>query len=165
VPELLCTADYAQALAAADPGVPEELEESRVQAAIDHQQAILFDRQPDITVIIGEAALRQQVGNRAVMRRQFEHLATLGDEHDWLSIRILPFEAGTYAAGASGAWSLLQFSEIPDLGLIHVAGPGGGICLNDPSATTAYAQVFAQTSSYALSPEQSAQRLRQLAMR
>jgi hypothetical protein len=77
----------------------------------------------------------------------------------------VPFSAGTSAAGGSGAWSVLGFSETPDLGLVHVSGPGGGICLSEPSATTAYAEVFAHMSGFSLSTEQSALRLRQLARR
>jgi transcriptional regulator with XRE-family HTH domain len=166
VPELLWTPDYGLAVAAADPAVPEGAEGVVVEAAIEYRGATLFDRRPGCTVILGEAALCRQVGSPAAMRAQMAHLVTLsGHDYSWLTIRIVPFSAGTSAAGGSGAWSVLQFSETPDLGLVHVSGPGGGICLSEPSAATAYARAFAHTSGFSLGPEQSARRLRQLARR
>jgi transcriptional regulator with XRE-family HTH domain len=166
VPELLWTRDYGLAVAAADPAVPEGIEDVAVEAAIEYRGAALFDRQPDCTVILGEAALCQQVGSPAAMRAQLAHLVTLsGPDHPWLTIRILPFSAGTPAAGGSGAWSVLQFSETPDLGLVYLSGPGGGICLSEPSTTIAYAKAFAHTSWFSLNPAQSVLRLHQLARR
>jgi transcriptional regulator with XRE-family HTH domain len=164
IPELLWTPDYGRAVAAADPAVPDGAEDVAVEAAIEYRGAALFERQPDCTVILGEAALRQQVGSPAARRAQLAHLVTLsGPGRPWLTIRILPFSAGAPAAGGSGAWSVLQFSRTPDLGLVYVSGPGGGICLSDPPDTAAYARAFAHTSSRALSPGQSAVRLRRLA--
>lgn len=166
VPELLWTRDYGLAVAAADPTVPEGTEHVVVEAAVEYRAATLFDRQPDCTVILGEAALRQQVGSPAVMRTQLTHVAELsGPDYPWLTIRVLPFSAGAPATGGSGAWSLLQFSELPDLSVVHVSGPQGGVCLSEPSATIAYAKGFAHTNWFTLNPEQSALRLRQLARR
>lgn len=68
VPELLWTPDYGLAVAAADPAVPEGAEGVVVEAAIEYRGTTLFDRRPDCTVILGEAALRRQVGSPAAMR-------------------------------------------------------------------------------------------------
>lgn len=165
MPELLCTADYAHAVAEADLTVPEGLEESRVQVMLAHRQSILFNRQPDVMVVIGEAALRQQVGDRVVMREQFAHLAQLSSEHAWLNIRILPFSAGAHAGGDTGAFSVLHFSALAELGLVHVSGASGGICLDDASWITAYTKTFIHLSPYALSHGQSLTRFNELAKR
>src|SRR4029077_3899764 len=105
--ELLGTEGYVRAAAAADPSVPDGMEEGRVAATIAYRQAILCGRERELTVVIGEAALKQQVGGRKILREQFEHLAELSSEHDWLTIRILPFNAGAHAAGDGGAFSVL----------------------------------------------------------
>jgi transcriptional regulator with XRE-family HTH domain len=166
IPELLWTPDYGLAVAAADPTVPEGTENAVVEAAVEYRAATLFDRQPDCTIILGEAALRQQVDSPTILRAQLAHVAELsGPDYPWLTIRVLPFSVGAPAAGGSGAWSVLQFRGLPDLSVVHVSGPSGGICLSEPSATTAYAKVFAHTSWFSLNPEQSAQRLRQFARR
>ncbi len=166
IPEFLWTRDYGLAVAAADSTVPEGTEQIVVEAATEYRGATLFDRQPNCTVILGEAALRQQIGGPTIMRTQLAHVAELsGPDYPWLTIRFLPFSAGAPAAGASGTWSVLQFSELPDLSLVHVSGPGGGICLSEPSAPIAYTRVFTHPSGLTLNPEQSAVRLRQLARR
>jgi transcriptional regulator with XRE-family HTH domain len=165
VPELLCTADYARAVAEADPGVPEGMEESRVQATLAHRQVILFDRRPEVAVVIGEAALRQQVGDRVIMHEQLEHLAKLTDKHAWLNIRILPFSAGAHAGGDGGAFSVLHFSELLELGLVHVSGASGGICLDDGSSIAAYTKAFTHLTWYTLSCGESQTKFLTLAKR
>ena len=155
VPDLLCTAWYAHAVAEADLTVPQGCEESRVEVTLAHRQAILFSRRPDVQVVIGEAALRQQVGDRLVMDRQCEHLVRLSSSHPWLDIRVLPFSVGAHAGGDSGAFSVLRFSELTELGLVHVAGASGGLCLDDAPSVASYAKTFTHLSSCALSREQS----------
>ena len=70
VPELLWTAEYGQAVAAADPSVPEDAEEVAVEAAVAYRGKTFFERQPDCIVILGEAALRHQAGSLDVTRPQ-----------------------------------------------------------------------------------------------
>jgi len=163
VPELLCTGDYVHAAASADTNVPEGMERQRVEAALFYRQSILFDRQPELTVVLGEAALKQQIGGRQVMREQFEHLSELSHEHDWLTIRVLPFNAGAHAAGDGGAFSVLHFSETPGLGLVHVSGAAGGICLDDAESIAAYVRTFSHVTWYTLTREQTHVKFHELA--
>jgi transcriptional regulator with XRE-family HTH domain len=164
VPEPLWTPVYGQAVTAADPAIPHDAERIVVEAAIEHHGGTLFHRQPEVTVILGEAALRQQIGVPAVMRAQFAHLAALaGPDYPWLNIRIVPFAGRTHAADGSGAYSILRFDQTPDLGIVYLPGPNGGLCLTDPPAVDAYARAFEQTAEYSLTPGKSAAKLRQLA--
>jgi transcriptional regulator with XRE-family HTH domain len=161
VPELLWTAEYGQAVAAADPTVPEEAEKIAVEAAIAYRGAALFERQPDCTVILGEAALHHRVASLDVMRTQMAHVARLsGPDYPWLTIRVLPFSAGI--GSGAGECSILQFSELSDMGLVHVAGPQGGVCLSTPSVIDAYTTTFRRMNSLCLNPEQSTLRLRRV---
>jgi len=162
IPELLWTPEYGQAVAAADPSVPEDAEKAAVEAAVTYRGATFFDRQPDCTVILGEAALHHRVGHPDVMRAQLAHLAELsGPDYSWLTIRVLPFSAGI--CSAAGECSVLQFNELSDMGLVHVAGPQGGVCLSTPSTVDAYARAFRHMSGYSLNAKQSTLRLRRLA--
>jgi Domain of unknown function (DUF5753) len=77
IPELLHTADYARAVASADVSVPEDAEEATVAAVLARQQAMLHERRSGLTVVIGEAALRQNIGGAEVLRAQLRHLAEL----------------------------------------------------------------------------------------
>jgi transcriptional regulator with XRE-family HTH domain len=64
---------------------------------------------------------------------------------------------------AAGEGSILQFSELSDVGLVHVAGPQGGVCLTTPSIVDAYTTIFQRMTSLSLEPEQSTLRLRRVA--
>ena len=48
------------------------------------------------------------------------------------------------------------------LGVVHVGGISGGVCLEDADDLTAYAEVFDQLRAFALSPAQSALLLREV---
>ena len=163
IPELLRTEAYARALVAVDPIVSGDHEDLVMNAILARQQARLQEQRLSLTVILGEAALHQQVGGCQVLREQLTRLAELHAEHEQITIRILPFVLGAHPAASSGEFALLQFNETPALGLVHVAGPGGGSCLDDPTASSTYRTIFTQLSLFALDAGQSAEKLRQLA--
>jgi hypothetical protein len=162
IPELLRTPDYARAVASADVSVPEDAQDATAAAALARQQAMLQERRTSLTVVIGETALRQNIGGAEVLRAQLRHLADLTSDCPHATIHILPFSAGGHAAGSSGAFSVLKFSQVPALGLVHVAGPSGGICLDTPSVVDTYVTTFAHLRLSALTPHDSARKLRQM---
>jgi hypothetical protein len=160
VPELLRTEAYARAVLSADPAVPEHDEEALVQATLARQQAVLHEQKLPMTVVLGEAALRNQVGGEAVHSHQLARLGELAStDYHHVCVRLLPFDAGVYPAGESGGFSLIRFMERPALGLVHVAGTRGSTCLNEAAVITAYGTVFDQLQTFALTPSQSRQRL------
>jgi len=160
VPELLRTEGYARAVLAADPAVPERDEEALVRAMLARQQAVLHGQKLPITVVLGEAALRNQPGGKAVHFLQLARLSELAStDFPEVSIRVLPYDGQAHPGGESGGFSLIRFLERPPLGLVHVAGPGGGSCLADAAATTVYGAVYDQLQTFALTPAQSWQRL------
>jgi hypothetical protein len=161
IPELLRTPDYARAVALADVSVPEDAEDATVAAVLARQQAMLRERRTRLTVVIGETALRQNIGGAEVLRAQLRHLADLITKCPQATIHLLPLGAGGHA-GSSGAFSILQFSQMPDLGLVHVAGPSGGICLDSPSVVDPYVRAFTCLRLLALTPQDSACKLRQM---
>jgi transcriptional regulator with XRE-family HTH domain len=163
VPDLLHTLEYARSVTSADTGVPEEAEDATIAATLAHQHAALHDRNVDLVVVIGEAALHQEIGSAEVMRAQLRYLAELGSGYPHVTIRVLPFSAGAHAAGGGGEFSILQFSQVPAFGLVHVAGPSGGICLDDPAVVAAYVRTFTQLRLFSLGPDESARKLREMA--
>jgi transcriptional regulator with XRE-family HTH domain len=165
VPELLQTAGYARAVAAADASVPGDAELMIVAGVLARQEAVLHEGGPSLAVVIGEGALRQRAAGTEVMRGQLRHLAELADGCAQVTIRVLPFTAGAPAAGGTGGFTVLRFGQVPAIGLVHVAGPSGGICLDDPAASATYLRAFTRLESLALSPEASARRIRQLSIR
>jgi transcriptional regulator with XRE-family HTH domain len=165
VPELLQVRAYSRALLSADLSVYAGTEEIRVDAGYARRQAILEDRNANLEVILTEAALRQQVGDAEVMRTQLERLVELatGSRYPWVSLRVVPFSAGAVACAGFGTFSVLRFKALAALGLVHLAGIDGGICLDEPQDCFAYSAVFSQTWMKALPQNESYALLRRMA--
>ncbi len=164
IPALLQTPAYALELAEADPLLADsDARDRAVEATKARQQAILVERKPEIHMIIGEAALRQEVGGPEVMNGQLDLLAGISADSGAVTVQILPFTSGAHAAAGVGSLALLQFAEAPGLGLVHVGGITGGVCLESRADLAVHARVFEQLRAYALSPADSAFHLRGLA--
>ena len=161
-PWLLQTPAYARALAQTDPALADDAARDRsAEAVIARQQAILAES-PDVHLVIGQAALHQQVDSAAVMDEQICALAAAAGDSGTVTVQILPFESGAHATARDGSLALLRFAGAPGLGLVHVGGIGGGVCLEGRDDLEAYARVFEQLRAFALSPSQSALLLRGL---
>jgi transcriptional regulator with XRE-family HTH domain len=164
IPALLQTAAYARELAEADPGLADnDARERAVAAVLARQKAILGERKPEIHVIIGEAAMRQEVGGPDVMEEQFGVLAGISGDSGRVTVQILPFSSGAHAAAGVGSLAMLQFDDVPGLGIVHLGGASGGVCLESQADLAVHARVFEQLRAFALSPAQSALLLRGLA--
>jgi transcriptional regulator with XRE-family HTH domain len=166
IPEPLCIPSYIEALVAGDPSIPKRQEAQVVEATQIRRRTVVEERRMRLSVVIGEAALRQQVGGLDVLRQQLIHLVELtSSDYGWISIRILPFDADASAAGGAGGFSVLQFDEIPGMAIMHLSGPNGGQCLFEPSVTASYVNVFPSLNLHALTPSLSARKIIQMANR
>jgi transcriptional regulator with XRE-family HTH domain len=165
VPDLLQTQEYARAVAAADPALPVGTQDLVLEAMLTRQQVILGERRPELAVVIGEAALHQVVGGAQVMRAQLAHLAEMSGTCPQITIQVLPFVCGAHPAGGSGPLSILQFAGLPSLGVIHLPGPCGGICLDSPLDVVSHARAFTLLRASALTPAATARLLRDMAAR
>ena len=124
VPGLLQTPAYARALAEADPVLADnEARDRAVEPVLARQKAVLGERRPDIHVIIGEAALHQQVGGETVMEGQLGLLAWVSGDSGVITVQILPFDSGAHAAAMAGSLAILQFPGTPGLGIVHTPAP------------------------------------------
>jgi transcriptional regulator with XRE-family HTH domain len=164
IPALLQSPAYARELAEADPGLADsDARDRAVEAMLARQKAILVDRKPEIHVVIGEAALRQEVGGRDILEGQLGLLAGISGDSGRITVQILPFSSGAHAAVGVGSLAVLQFAEAPGLGIVHLGGVTGGVCLETQADLAVHAHVFEQLRAFALSPAQSALHLRGLA--
>src|SRR5277367_1708710 len=98
VPELLQTPSYARALTEADPSLGDNAARDRAaEAVLARQQAILNKQRLELHLVIGQAALHQQVGSPEVMQEQLAMLAQAAGDSGTITIQVLPFEAGAHA--------------------------------------------------------------------
>ncbi|MFV2214584.1 DUF397 domain-containing protein, partial [Actinomadura sp. LOL_016] len=104
---LFQTDEYARAVIA-DSGMsmrtPQDIEIA-VGFRMQRQRLHDHERPPKIAAVLGEAALRQMMGGRDVMRRQYDKLMALA-ARPHIDLRILPFSAGSHA-GVDGAFTIL----------------------------------------------------------
>lgn len=122
IPALLQTPAYATALAMASEGSAADTWDTAQNALLDRQEAILGNDSADIHVIIGEAALRQRIGDQDVMDEQLERL---GQAARRVTVQILPFSAGAHPALHAGSLTMLRFDAVPGLpGVIYLDIPG-----------------------------------------
>ena len=94
---LLQAPEYARAILSlpggpADHGATSD-EIDRIIAARLRRASILYEPGRDITVLVGEAALRTMVGSPEVMQRQRDHIAHLAVTVPHAKIGIVPFES------------------------------------------------------------------------
>ena len=116
----------------------------------------------EVHLIIGQAALEQQVGSAAVMGEQLRALARPAPGSATVTVQVVPFDIGAHAAAGDGSLAILQFDQAPgpELGLVHLGGIAGGVCLESQDDLGAYARAFERLRGSAESPRRSAMRLR-----
>ncbi|AHH21055.1 putative DNA-binding protein [Nocardia nova SH22a] len=114
VPGLLQTEDYVAALVSSivSTGRPIEAKQ-RVRARLLRQRLLDGPDPLQLSVIIGQAALMQQVGGREVQRQQLRHLIEQVERHpENLDLRVIPFDAqGSIASLNAATFHLLDFES------------------------------------------------------
>ncbi len=162
VPDLLQTDEYARAIAAAEPGyVTGQQREDAVAAKAMRRRAVLSGNRR-LSVVLGEAALRQAVGGEDVLAGQISHLAKLSGQSPAVTLQVLPFSAGAHVGAGSGSLAILRFPDAPSLGVVYLEALSGGVYLEGQADVARYIRAFALLRAAALSPDASARLLRSL---
>ncbi|WP_330184167.1 Scr1 family TA system antitoxin-like transcriptional regulator [Nocardia sp. NBC_01503] len=132
IPGLLQTEEYSRALISADVMIRPVQVEQLVAIRMRRQQRLRDADRPELTAVIGEATLMQQIGGPKVLRGQLEHLATLLDELDSVTVRVIPFAATRGAILGGSSFHLLDFSStaLHTFGWVESAVFGGAV--DDP---------------------------------
>lgn len=117
---LLQTEDYALAVSQASmpPGTDEATIQDLVQVRLTRQRT-LRDREPPVwlQIVLGEAALRLQVGGPEVMAGQRERLHQEAERDD-LDVRVLTDAAGPHRA-IHGNFAVMDFDDPDDPSVVY----------------------------------------------
>ncbi|WP_280233845.1 DUF5753 domain-containing protein [Nocardia cyriacigeorgica] len=168
IPGLLQSEDYIRALMSAivATGRPTEAEQ-RVRARLHRQRRLDDDDPLRLSVVVGEAALMQQVGGPDVLREQLRHLLALVDKYpDTLDLRVIPFDAKGSTAGLNAAtFHLLDFASVrlPTIGWIETAIYGE--IADDPKRVDALEYLYNQVKAAALDQSESSRLIDRTASR
>jgi transcriptional regulator with XRE-family HTH domain len=118
IPGLLQTADYARAtIKGGSPYIRPVEVGPRLESRLARQARLGGQNPLHLSTVINQAALLQEVGNRAVLAHQLDHLAAvIEDQHNHIEVRIMPFNAGAHPLIGSPV-TILGFDSprLPDL--------------------------------------------------
>lgn len=118
VPGLLQTADYARAVMRGASAYIRPVEVGpRVEARLARQARLEGQDRLCFSAIIGQTVLRQEVGGRAVLCRQLEHLIhVIETRREHVEVRVMPFGAGAHPL-LGGTLQILSFASpwVPDM--------------------------------------------------
>ncbi|QKW52413.1 helix-turn-helix domain-containing protein [Streptomyces buecherae] len=158
VPGLLQTEEYARGTLA--PWRPDNLDDL-VAARLTRQALFDRDEPPHTWFILDEQVLRRRIGGPTVMRDQLERLLSAG-RHPRCVIQVIP-EAVAAHPGLSSAFTMLSFDQgeekKPPHDVLHVDGFSRGRTALDPAEVNEGARAYDLLRSYALSPEESSDRI------
>ncbi|MFC8347718.1 helix-turn-helix domain-containing protein [Streptomyces sp. NPDC057280] len=146
---LLQTNAYARAVLAVEHS--DRLDEM-VAARMDRQRILAREQPPVLWVVLDEAVLYREIGDREVMREQLAHLLDLFGRQ-WMEIQVLPFSAGSHA-GMMGSFNLLRFDDHPDLH--YSESYDQGHMTANPSVIKERSLGYARLQAAALAPRDSA---------
>ncbi|WAL95551.1 helix-turn-helix domain-containing protein [Streptomyces sp. Je 1-369] len=154
VPGLLQTPEYTRALAVSE-GLWEDPDE--IEGLVDvrmKRQARLSGPEPlQFYAVIGESALRQQVGGPDVMRAQLQHLLTAAQLPN-VHVQVLPFRAGSHACIA-GSFSIVSFAETEAMDVVHVDSIAATVWIENDAESAMYRTFFERTARLSLAPRDS----------
>lgn len=140
----------------------------RVRLRVERQVKVTRKTRPvELSVVLGEGALRRTVGSGKIMATQHRYLADLSTRPN-INIRILPFSAGFPTGAPVGSYVILEPKESSsrrpnDPTVVYVENFTGELYLKKKEALRRYAEAHRILLDAALDEVQSRQMLRSLA--
>jgi transcriptional regulator with XRE-family HTH domain len=156
IPGLLQTEDYARAIIEISLVKPSQAEvEKRVRARIARQTLLSRPDAPQLHAVIGEAAIRHQVGGDDVLREQLSKIMDVAGKRPNVTVQILPFSAGA-SVGLDGAFTHLEFPEDIDPDITYIEDLSGEQYVESADGNRRFRLAHDRIAGQALSIEQSA---------
>lgn len=151
---LLQTEDYARSLmlSEVEPLSEDELDR-KVKLRLKRQERLAGPDAPKLWIVLNEAAVRREVGGRAVTAAQLRRLAEVSG-NSRVMLQVLPFSAGAHPAN-DGAFNILGFPEPRDQDVVYVQSRRGGLYLEEPGDLSEYTEIFNHLRARALGPDES----------
>lgn len=159
---LLQTPDYAAAIArSVGVGDTPDSYVERNRAQRRERQERVLNGNLQLAVVHPETVLRLRLGDDATMAAQMDWLIDMSERPN-VSIQIVPFAVGQYEAMRMGGFKILGHSFIPGP-TIYVIRHEGAVLVNSADEADNYIAAWRQASRLALSPDDSAELIRDAA--
>ncbi|MFJ9129029.1 helix-turn-helix domain-containing protein [Streptomyces sp. NPDC102340] len=154
VPGLMQTPAYIRELHFAGSHMKPEDAERAIHVRLERQE--MLSRQdpepPDAWFVVSEAALRNVVGDHAVMRDQLEHLLETA-QAPAITLQVLAFDSGTRPL--TGPFTILGFPDQEDPDVVYRDGITDAVYLEGEHHVREYTRAFDGLRAAALSPHRS----------
>lgn len=150
IPGLLQTTDYARAIMSAG-SVPASEIEMRIAIRVGRRDAIFRPHPAHFVALIGEAALRQEIGGRDVLLAQCRYLLELSAKSN-VDIRVVPFDVGWHP-GLETPFVLMD-SDVAQP-VVQVETRISGLFLSDDEYVSGYRNAADKVAQVALGPKES----------
>ncbi|GAB2805187.1 helix-turn-helix transcriptional regulator [Streptomyces chlorus] len=154
LPGLTQTAAYARELHATGAHLSPEDIDRAVRVRLERQEMLTRPDAPDAWFVVNEGAVRNVIGDRALMREQLERVLDSAALPN-VTLQVLPFDAGTYPA--TGSFTMLGFPAPEDPDLVYRDGITDAVYLEGEHHVREYTKAFDGLRAAALSPQRSAQ--------
>lgn len=151
VPGLLQTRQYATAIMVTG-SVPQEEISTRVTIRMGRHEVLTRDNDPvRLVAYIGEAALRQKIGGRAIMAEQLARLIEVAARPN-VEVRVVPFDS-EWHPGLEGPVLLIESETEPPVA--HLEVRTSGLFMHTWADVDAYRTGAAKVAEQAMSAEDS----------
>ncbi|MEU6958940.1 DUF5753 domain-containing protein [Streptomyces chrestomyceticus] len=135
--------------------------EQFVRVRLARQERLTHEPRLTMWPVVAEGVLLHQADGPTVVRTRLEHLAAMAEEPN-VTVQALPFSRGAYA-GMFGLYLLLSFPRRSALDAVRAANPTGAAWLEREPEMPRYRDLFADARTSALSPAESAARIKRIA--
>ena len=161
IPGLLQTSGYIEAIMTAG-GVPADEITLRVISRIGRREVITRKKSAELLVLLGQSALSQDIGGRATMIEQLDHLLEMAGKPN-IEVRVVPDHRGWHP-GLEGAFALIEASR-PAVGrrlattsssIVFVGTRRSVLMLHEKADVAAYKQAVDRIMQVSLPPDTSA---------
>ncbi|CAL9448422.1 helix-turn-helix transcriptional regulator [Streptomyces werraensis] len=153
LPGLMQTEAYARELHTTGAHMSAEDIDRAVRVRLERQEMLTRPDAPEAWFVVNEAAVRNVIGDREVMREQLERILET-TELPSVTLQVLPFDSGTYPA--TGSFTMLGFPAPEDPDLVYRDGITDAVYLEGEHHVREYTRAFDGLRAAALSPQRSA---------
>lgn len=154
LPGLMQTAAYARELHTTGAHLSPEDIDRAVRVRLERQEMLTRPDAPDAWFVMNEGAVRNVIGDRALMREQLERVLDSAALPN-VTLQVLPFDSGTYPV--TGSFTMLSFPAPEDPDLVYRDGITDAVYLEGEHHVREYTKAFDGLRAAALSPQRSAQ--------
>ncbi len=154
LPGLMQTTSYARELHTTGAHMSAEDIDRAVRVRLERQAMLTRPDAPEAWFVVNEAAVRNVIGDREVMREQLERVLDSA-ALPGVTLQVLPFDSGTYPV--TGSFTMLGFPAPEDPDLVYRDGITDAVYLEGEHHVREYTRAFDGLRAAALSPQRSAQ--------